>query len=70
MSGEQQSHSYLPEVRYVNELKRFLFNEEGAELAEYAVGTAILVAVAVICYKVLGNAVNIKMSAVASEVKK
>ena len=54
----------------VNQIKTFLFNEQGAELAEYAVGTAILVAVAIICYKLLGNAVNTKMSLVANEVKK
>ena len=47
----------------------FIRNENGAELAEYAVGTAILVAVAIIVYKVLGNAVNIKMSMTASEIK-
>ena len=51
-------------------LKSFLNNEQGAELAEYAVGTAILVAVAIIVYKVLGDAVNVKMSTVANEVQK
>jgi len=54
----------------VNHLKSFLHDEQGAELAEYAVGTAILVAVAIIVYKVLGDAVNIKMSTVANEVQK
>ena len=54
----------------MNSLKSFLADEQGAELAEYAVGTAILVAVAIIVYKVLGDAVNIKMSAVANEVQK
>ena len=54
----------------MNYLKSFLNNEQGAELAEYAVGTAILVAIAIIVYKVLGNAINIKMSAVANEVQK
>ena len=54
----------------MNYLKVFLNNEQGAELAEYAVGTAILVAIAIIVYKVLGNAINIKMSAVANEVQK
>jgi Flp pilus assembly pilin Flp len=54
----------------VDQLNKFLLNEQGAELAEYAVGTAILVAVAIICYKLLGTAVNTKMSAVANEVKK
>jgi Flp pilus assembly pilin Flp len=54
----------------MNQLKSFLTDEQGAELAEYAVGTAILVAVAIIVYKVLGSAVNIKMSTVANEVQK
>jgi Flp pilus assembly pilin Flp len=51
-------------------LKTFLNDEQGAELAEYAVGTAILVAIAIIVYKLLGNAINVKMSAVANEVQK
>ena len=54
----------------MNQLKSFLTDEQGAELAEYAVGTAILVAVAIIVYKVLGSAVNMKMSTVANEVQK
>ena len=54
----------------MNYLKSFLTDERGAELAEYAVGTAILVAVAIIVYRVLGEAINVKMSAVANEVQK
>ena len=54
----------------MNHIKQFLIDEQGAELAEYAVGTAILVAVAIIVYKILGDAVNIKMSTVANEVQK
>ncbi len=54
----------------MNYLKSFLTDEQGAELAEYAVGTAILGAVAIIVYKVLGDAVNVKMSTVANEVQK
>jgi Flp pilus assembly pilin Flp len=52
----------------VNRLKSFLKAEDGAELAEYAVGTAILVAIAIVVYAVLGDAVNNKMNAVANEV--
>jgi Flp pilus assembly pilin Flp len=48
----------------------FLHDERGAELAEYAVGTAILVAIAIIVYQVLGSAVNIKMNRVANEIQK
>ena len=54
----------------MNSLRSFVNDEQGAELAEYAVGTAILVAIAIIVYKVLGNAVNVKMSTVANEVQK
>lgn len=54
----------------MNQLILFLKDEQGAELAEYAVGTAILVAVAIVVYKVLGDAVNTKMLTVANEVKK
>lgn len=52
----------------MNRLKSFLKAEDGAELAEYAVGTAILVAIAIVVYAVLGDAVNNKMNAVANEV--
>jgi len=39
-------------------LKNFLKDETGAELAEYAVGVALLVAIGLIVYKVLGEKVN------------
>ncbi len=39
-------------------LKKFLQDETGAELAEYAVGVALLVAIGIVVYKVLGDAVN------------
>jgi Flp pilus assembly pilin Flp len=54
----------------VKQLKKFLRNEQGAELAEYAVGVAILVAIALVVYRVLGSAVNVKMNTVANEVQK
>jgi Flp pilus assembly pilin Flp len=38
-------------------LKNFLKDETGAELAEYAVGVALLVAIGVVVYKVLGDAI-------------
>jgi len=38
-------------------LKSFLKDETGAELAEYAVGVALLVAIAVVVYQVLGDAI-------------
>ena len=38
-------------------LKNFLSNETGAELAEYAVAIALLVAVALVIYQVLGQGI-------------
>ena len=54
----------------MKKVKNFLHDEQGAELAEYAVGVAILVAIALVVYRVLGNAVNVKMNTVANEVQK
>lgn len=54
----------------MKKVKDFLYDEQGAELAEYAVGVAILVAIALVVYRVLGNAVNVKMNTVANEVEK
>lgn len=39
-------------------LKAFLKDETGAELAEYAVAVALLVAIGLVVYKTLGTAVN------------
>lgn len=35
----------------------FVTDETGAELAEYAVGVALLVAIAIVVYEVLGDAI-------------
>ncbi len=50
-------------------LKKFLQDETGAELAEYAVGVALLVAIGIVVYKVLGNAVNDSNSTTGSNIK-
>ena len=39
-------------------ITRFIKSETGAELAEYAVAVALLVAIAIVVYGVLGNAIN------------
>lgn len=39
-------------------LKNFLRDETGAELAEYAVAVALLVAIGLIVYSTLGGAIN------------
>lgn len=50
-------------------LKDFLKDDRGVELAEYAVGVALLVIIAIVVYNVLGRAINDKMSMVASEIE-
>jgi Flp pilus assembly pilin Flp len=45
-------------MRVRNSIQVFIRDEQGAELAEYAVGVALLVAVAVIVYTALGDAIN------------
>jgi len=49
-------------------LRRFISAEEGAELAEYAVGVAILVAIGLVVLKVLGNAINDENEGTAARV--
>ncbi|HEY6120285.1 MAG TPA: hypothetical protein VIV66_10020 [Pyrinomonadaceae bacterium] len=49
-------------------LKRFLKDETGAELAEYAVGVALLVAIGLVVYKVLGNSVNASNSSTGAKI--
>ena len=43
-------------------------DEQGAELAEYAVAVALLVAIAIVVYKILGNAINDSNSGTAAKV--
>ena len=45
-----------------------LQDEQGAELAEYAVGVALLVAIAIVVYKVLGQSINDSQSGTAAKV--
>jgi Flp pilus assembly pilin Flp len=55
----------------MNFKKRFLTlvkDEQGAELAEYAVGVALLVAIGIVVYKVLGNSINDSQSGTAAKV--
>jgi Flp pilus assembly pilin Flp len=49
-------------------ISTLLKDEQGAELAEYAVGVALLVAIALVVYKVLGNAINDSNSGTAARV--
>ena len=52
----------------MNLLTSFFEDESGAELAEYAVAYAILVAVAIIVLQVLGTAISNKMNDVADDI--
>jgi len=50
-------------------LKNFFMDETGAELAEYAVAIALLVAVALVIYQVLGQGLSDANSATAKDIK-
>lgn len=50
-------------------LKNFLRDETGAELAEYAVGVALVVAIAVVVYEVLGDAIFNSNTETATEIQ-
>lgn len=50
-------------------LRQFLQDESGAELAEYAVAIALLVAVAVVVYEVLGNGISDANSVTTDKIK-
>lgn len=52
----------------MNSINRFLIDEQGAELAEYAVAIALLVAIALVVYKTLGNAINDQNSGTGAKV--
>ena len=45
-----------------------LKDEQGAELAEYAVGVALLIAIGIVVYKVLGDSINDSNSGTAAKV--
>jgi len=53
----------------MNPIKNFVKDEVGAELAEYAVAVALLVAIASIVYSVLGQAVADQNSGTGAKVK-
>lgn len=50
-------------------LKNFLMDETGAELAEYGVACALLVAIALVIYQLLGDGLNSANSQTADEIK-
>ena len=52
----------------MNFINGFLADEQGAELAEYAVAIALLVGIALVVYKTLGNAINDQNSGTGAKV--
>ena len=46
----------------------FMGDETGAELAEYAVGVALLVAIGVVVYNTLGTAINDQNEGTAADI--
>ena len=55
-------------MNFTRILNAFLKDEQGAELAEYAVAVALLVAIGLVVYKTLGNAINDENSGTAAKV--
>lgn len=51
------------------QLLTFLRDEQGAELAEYAVAVALLVAIALVVYNTLGSAINDRNEGTGAKVK-
>ena len=55
-------------MNFTRILNAFLSDEQGAELAEYAVAIALLVAIGLVVYKTLGNAINDQNSGTGAKV--
>lgn len=53
----------------MKKIRRFIETETGAELAEYAVAVALLVAIALVVLGTLGNAINDENSGTAAQVE-
>jgi Flp pilus assembly pilin Flp len=49
--------------------KNFLMDETGAELAEYAVAVALLVAIGLVVYATLGNGINDANTSTSDQIK-
>jgi Flp pilus assembly pilin Flp len=71
LAGSRLLFSFSRKVNVMNLKRKFLTlvkDEQGAELAEYAVGVALLVAIAIVVYKILGNSINDSQSGTAAKV--
>jgi Flp pilus assembly pilin Flp len=52
----------------MKKLSQFVTSEAGAEIAEYAVAVAILVAIGVICYNEIANAIAYSENSTSSAI--
>ena len=55
-------------VKTIESMKKFIREERGAELAEYAVGVALLVAIGLVVYQILGDAINDSNTGTAADI--
>ncbi|HEX3184607.1 MAG TPA: hypothetical protein VHQ94_07415 [Pyrinomonadaceae bacterium] len=55
-------------MKTIEGLKKFIGDEQGAELAEYAVAVALLVAIALVVYQILGDAINDSNTGTAADI--
>lgn len=55
-------------MKTIEAIKKFIREERGAELAEYAVGVALLVAIALVVYQILGDAINDSNTGTAADI--
>jgi len=55
-------------MNFKQSLLTLIKDETGAELAEYAVGVALLVAIGIVVYKLLGDSINDTQSGTAARV--
>ncbi len=55
-------------MKTLKSFKGFFKDETGAELAEFAVAVALLVAIALIVYAILGDAINDSNTGVAADI--
>jgi Flp pilus assembly pilin Flp len=56
-------------VMNVERISKFLRDEQGAELAEYCVAVALIVAIALVVFKTLGTAINDQNSGTGAKVE-
>lgn len=55
-------------MKTIMHIKSFFKDDRGAELAEYAVGVALLVAIALVVYQVLGDAITDSNTGTAADI--